>query len=121
MVTTKGDRSSLRASYDTRRFPLCAPFDGTRGEDFLSFERDFKAAIADDADEYSSLLECLQGTEPAPTSAAERRAAGKRKRTLFGKLFRHITNEGLLKRFSEMQGDDRNEWPGCLDPVGRGM
>ena len=60
MGSTKGgNRLSLKASYDTRKFPLCAPFDGSRGDDFLSFERDFTAAIADEADEYSSLLECL--------------------------------------------------------------
>lgn len=111
------DRLSLKASYDTRRFPLCAPFDGARGEDFLSFERDFKVAIADDVDEYSSLLECLLGTEPPignGASAAERRAASKRSRSLFGKLFKHITNEGLQKRLSELTGNDhlngRSAW-----------
>ena len=73
----------------------------------MSFERDFTAAIADEADEYSSLLECLQGTEPPVATAAERRAANKRTKTLFGKLFKHITNEGLQKRLSEMQGNNR--------------
>ena len=103
---TRGD-SSLRTAYDTRKYPLCAPFDGSRGEDFLLFERDFSAAIAEECDDYSSLLECLQGTDPAPGSAAERRASIKRRKTLFGKIFRHISNEGLRKRLSGLKGDDQ--------------
>ena len=104
----------IRANYDTRKYPLCAPFDGTRGEDFLAFERDFTAAIADECDDYSSLLECLHGTDPAPGGAAERRASVKRKKTLFGKIFRHISNEGLRKRLSALSGEDhmngRSAW-----------
>ena len=105
--TTRGSRGELlRSNYDTRKYPLCAPFDGTRGEEFLAFERDFTAAIADEADDYSSLLECLQGTCPAPENATQRRASIKRSKTLFGKIFRHISNDGLRKRLSAMEGND---------------
>ena len=36
----------LTANYDSRKFPLCAPHDGTKGLAFQRFANDFLIAIA---------------------------------------------------------------------------
>ena len=41
--------------WDTKRFPLCPPFHGGKGRAFELFERDFKAAIAEECDQDAKL------------------------------------------------------------------
>ena len=45
------------STYDTRRFPLCAPWDGEVGVSFIrNFGPTFKAALATRTDKFSNLL-----------------------------------------------------------------
>jgi hypothetical protein len=50
--------------YDARKYEICAPFFGQRGDKFLLFEQDFLAGLAGKGDEDASLAECLEGTDP---------------------------------------------------------
>ena len=62
------------STYDTRRFPLCAPWDGEVGVSFIrNFSPTFKAALATKTDKFSNLLEHIEGNDVGgvkPTTAA---------------------------------------------------
>ena len=64
-----------RNTYDTRRFPLCAPWDGEVGVSFIrSFSPTFKAALATKIDKFSNLLEHIEGNDIGgvkPTTTAQ--------------------------------------------------
>ena len=52
------------STYDTRRFPLCAPWDGEVGVSFIrNFSPTFKAALATKTDKFSNLLEHIEGND----------------------------------------------------------
>ena len=57
----------LTANYDSRKFPLCAPHDGTKGLAFQRFANDFLIAIAaidlKDPNETYDLSETLVAVE----------------------------------------------------------
>ena len=57
----------LTANYDSRKFPLCAPHDGTKGLAFQRFANDFLIAIAaidlKDPNETYDLSETLVGID----------------------------------------------------------
>ena len=63
------------STYDTRRFPLCAPWDGEVGVSFIrNFSPTFKAALATKTDKFSNLLEHIEGNDVGgikPTTAAQ--------------------------------------------------
>ena len=52
------------STYDTRRFPLCAPWDGEVGVSFIrGFSPSFKAALATKTDKFSNLLAHIEGND----------------------------------------------------------
>ena len=63
------------STYDTRRFPLCAPWDGKVGVSSIrNFSSTFKAALATKIDKFSNLLEHIEGNDVGgvkPTTAAQ--------------------------------------------------
>lgn len=91
---------------------MCPPFYGERGQEFLLFERDFIAGISDFGDEYALLTETLFGTDgPEPVNPAmERRAWNKRRRDLYGKLYKHVENERIREQFATLGNDGRAAW-----------
>ena len=72
-TTTAG--MTTTSTYDTRRFPLCAPWDGEVGVSFIrNFRPTFKAALATRTDKFSNLLEHIEGNDVGgvkPTTAAQ--------------------------------------------------
>ena len=52
------------STYDTRRFPLCAPWDGEVGVSFIrGFSPSFKAALGTKTDKFSNLLAHIEGND----------------------------------------------------------
>ena len=101
-----------RRDYDQRRYPICPPFYGERGQEFLLFERDFLAGISDIGDEFALLIETLKGTDALPPNpgAGERRMHQKRRRDLYGKLYKHVENERIREQFATLGNDGRLAW-----------
>ena len=69
----------LTANYDSRKFPLCAPHDGTKGLAFQRFANDFLIAIAaidlKDPNETYDLSETLVGIDEGGSVAPPGQAA----------------------------------------------
>ena len=119
----------LLANYDARKYPICAPHDGTKGLSFRRFSTDFLTSIATidlkDANEIYDLSEALLGTDeggqaippglagPIPmggTAVAQRRF-NKRKKLAYVHLYSHITDESLRKMLAdEAFNDGEHAW-----------
>ena len=122
----------LTANYDSRKFPLCAPHDGTKGLAFQRFANDFLIAIAaidlKDPNETYDLSETLVGIDeggsvappgqaapiPMGTSQTAARRRTKRLKLAFAHLYQHITDLTLRKMLGDPSGP-------CLDGASIGI
>ena len=119
----------LTANYDSRKFPLCAPHDGTKGLAFQRFANDFLIAIAaidlKDPNETYDLSETLVGIDeggsvappgqaapiPMGTSQTAARRRTKRLKLAFAHLYQHITDLTLRKMLvDEAHNDGETAW-----------
>ena len=96
--TSSKNYQQLLANYDARKYPICAPHDGTKGLSFRRFAMDFLTGVATidlkDLNEIYDLSEALLGTDeggqatapgqagpiPLPGGAAATRRFNKRKK-----------------------------------------
>lgn len=127
------------SNYDARKYPLCAPHDGTKGLAFNTFQNDFLTAIATidlkDPNENWDLAECLVGVDeggdvpppgaiapiPPGGQAAQRRRA-KRLKLSYAHLYKHIADESLQRMLAQYAfNDGREAWRivfrECFEPV----
>ena len=88
--------STDEATYDSRKFPVCCPHDGSKGEAYTRrFRPDFVGALWDEQDDISSVAEHMilgtdDGSAAAPIPAGgtadllkRRRAFAQRGKKLF--------------------------------------
>ena len=99
--------------WDARKYPKCRPFMGKKGVQFENFVRDFGAAISSEQDDDNDLEETMLGDDiggdnyagPAPNAAATRRR-GKRLKSLYSHLYRHVAD---LRLREMMHASARND------------
>lgn len=120
---------TAEANYDSRKYPLCAPHDGSRGLSFFTFADSFLTAIATvdlrDINEPYDLSDTLIGVDdsgevappgaaapiPLPTTQAAMRRRTKRLKWAFVHLYRHITDDALRRMITnEAHNDGRAAW-----------
>ena len=82
MLYSSGDSTRYKeaiASYDARKYPICAPHDGSKGLSFRRFADDFLTNIASydlkDLNETFDLAETLIGTDEGGSTAPPGAAA----------------------------------------------
>ena len=127
------------SNYDTRKYPVCPPFDGSKGLKFMRWSDRFLSAIATvdtkDPNEMFDLSDCLVGIDeggdiappgnnlPIPLGgAAAQRRRTKRLKLSYAHVYRHIDNESLRRMLaSEAIGDGRRAWQvlvrECFEPI----
>lgn len=131
---------TVQANYDARKYPLCAPHDGTKGLSFNTFQNDFLTAIAivdlKDLNEVYDLAECLLGIDeggdvapagaagpiPIGGGAAANRRRAKRLKLSYAHLYRHISDDSLQRLLAQFAfNDGREAWRivvrECFEPV----
>ena len=124
LVMTAFTLNAAEANYDSRKYPLCAPHDGSRGLAFFTFADAFLTAIATidlrDSNETYDLYETLVGVDdsgeaapaaPLPTSGVAVRRRAKRLKWAFSHLYKHITDDALRRMITnEAHNDGRAAW-----------
>jgi hypothetical protein len=128
------------ANYDTRRYPLCCPHDGTKGLAFRRFADDFLTALATvDLKDANEIYDCAEsmlgidegGPETPPNAAAPIPMAGgiaaQRRRTrrlkvAYIHLYKHLTDRSLQQMLAdEAHNDGYEAWQivkrECDEPI----
>ena len=111
-----GAVEALDMNYDARKYTVCCPWYGQRSSLFRLWQQAFRAGVADELDDDSSLDETADGTDlggdqsvavlaamgagnPLPVlNAAESARRRKRLRKLYKLLHKHVENEEIRTR-----------------------
>ena len=132
--------AQIDTNYDGRKYPICAPHDGTKGLKFRRFADDFITGIAaidlKDTNEIYDLGENLLGIDeggsnpppggmlpiPAPTSATGQRRRARRNKLSYTYLYQHITDLSIRKMLvDEAYNDGPAAWQilvrECDEPI----
>jgi hypothetical protein len=123
------DFQAVQANYDARKYPICAPHDGSRGLTFHRFANDFLSGIATidikDPNEPYDLSEHLIGIDengdvappgdpdpiPPDNTPAGRKRRKRRTKLAYSYVYQHITDERLRKMLhDEAFNDGRAAW-----------
>ena len=114
-------------NYDTRRYPLCCPHDGTKGLAFRRFADDFLTALATidlkDPNEVYDCAEAMLGIDeggpntppggagpiPLPGGAVAQRRRVKRLKIGYVHLYKHLTDRSLQQMIADEANNDGYE------------
>ena len=108
-----------RKAWDAKKYPVCPPFYGKRGQDFEEFVKDLEPELACDIDSTGGdLLSCLRhedtgGSDPSAlpaNSVAAVAAHRKRKARLYSILFRHVECPRLRDMIRSHVGEGPDAW-----------